>query len=1133
MYKSLISAITAVSITASSLLCITANAEEQIMNNAVSGYISLSEGLKIAGTDKTPKIHIDKNDYSSVIRAANDLADDIKSVTSKTPVIDNDNLITVSSDGNNSIIIDENSMSVFVPEAIANDAQCYIAAYDKYGVLSAAAKSINATTNSTNDEKNTSFIFENSLTKPAGGKLKAFVWAKNMKSLTDVSSLYSSVDLKDVDIAIGTIGMSDTIDTLISNGRLNVREIRGKWESFTIQQIDNTIVIAGSDKRGTIYGIYDFCEKIGVSPWYWWSDADIVPAENLYVNLPDGGYTEGEPSVKYRGIFINDEYNMSQWSTALGNGKAMTHETYEKIFELLLRLKANYMWPAMRAYSPAFHNDEKNVQLADEYGIVMGSSYDEPLLRNNPGELDTFQDKWEKEHPDKVLYKSGKNETGKNVAYYWTDHDNSQNHVDNKEFLEAYWRESVKNNGEYENVYTLGMRGVHDGSFQTNMDIATALNEIIAVQRKIIQEEICDKTAQKIEDIPQVFIPYKDILAYYNLLEIPDDVTIMWIDDNYGYMRQNANDAERARSGRAGAYYHVSYYGWPTSYLWLSTTQPGLIREEMGKAYDMGADRMWVLNVGDLKPAENDIEYFLRLARDMNNTRETNISDIFASNAKRDFNLNDTDAQKYAEIMDEYYELSNSKRPEFIRSGEFSLTAYGDEAQRYLYRCKKLTDKTESLYNKLSETKKDAFFELALYPIRSFTNMMTDYIQTDRANFYTEQGRGNASYQFADEASAAATSIDADINTFNSLRNGKWNKIMNINPSELQSCDAHITTILEAKTPSELNNTSLAVSVDSQTSLDEKSELTLSIYDTYNKFIDIINQGYGSFEYTLTCGCDDYSGDILGWFNFSKTSGIVSGNDRIYVSLNKNAPIPKGTTNAYIQVLQKLGTDVVDTRYIPVKISNPNVKLDEKTYITSGGTVSIEAEHYSNSVSNGSYEWKIEKDFGRSGDSVKAYPDLSTNVSEPGLSNSAYLEYNVYFEEAGTYTLDVYRMPTLNERGSMQFAVGIDDAQPITLTGTRAYSGSQNKSDKWARGVLDNNEKLSASVSIPTSGLHKIRLYNISPGVVIDKMVLTTNVIKSYFGAPESYNTTYNTDIEAVPLYIEAISQADIKKTYE
>ena len=726
-----------------------------------------------------------------------------------------------------------------------------------------------------------------------GKIVKGFLWADESGDLTSApltdSYTLSTIpegDWSGSDIIIGTLGESDAIDALAAENAIDVSEISGKWESFTIQETGGKIVIAGSDKRGTIYGIYDFCEKIGVSPWSWWADATPVHAEELYVDLPEEGYTEGEPSVKYRGIFLNDEYNFNQWSEALGDGN-MNPETYERVYELLLRLKANTLWPAMHAYSNAFHTNPESAELADKYGIVIGSSHAEPLLRNNLGELDAFQDKWESEHPDRLLYKALENESGKKVAYYWTDHDNNNNPVDNKEFLEDYWRESVQQYGQYENIYTLGMRGVHDGSFQTNMDYATALNEIIECQRRILKEEVADKQGIALEDIPQVFIPYKDIQPLYNQgkLNIPDDVTIMWTDDNYGYVRQNANDEERERDGRTGIYYHVSYYGYPTSYLWLSTTQPGLIREELGKSYDMGADRVWILNIGDLKRAEKEIEYFARLARDVDGTRETDIAEMYAGNAKRDFNMSDADAAEYAAIMDEFYALANSKRPDFFRSDDeasdlnISLTAYGDEAERYLDSYKDICSRTEALYDKLPEIGKAAFFELALYPIRSAKNMAVNYVQTERAKLYSEQGRGAAANIYAAEAAAAADAIENDINTYNTMLDGKWNKMANINPSRLQGCDAHITLDLNAPTVNELDYTELAVMTDSQTEYSDTPSMTVSAYDSYDKFIDVINKGYGELDYEISSTSDALV--------FDKTEGTAYGSDRVRVSVDK------------------------------------------------------------------------------------------------------------------------------------------------------------------------------------------------------------------------------------------------------
>lgn len=1131
--KKFVSAVIATAMMITSVVPMRATAEESTVNNSVSGYISTDTGVKIIGKDKQAKIYVDANDYESVIRAVGDMKEDLSQVSGQAVTIGGSTEIQ-SMSGEvkiSGINISSASMSVDGYKAITENGKGIIAFFDKDGTLSKiviSEDSINSTNGTAHFKELPSFD---------GKTVKGFVWkTENDKlTVTPIAESYTYIetpkatmptdaDWSDANIIVGTIGNSDAIDALAESGVIDISAIKDKWESFTIQENGGNLIIAGSDKRGTIYGIYDFCEKIGVSPWEWWADVTPEKAEELYINLPKDGYTEDEPSVQYRGIFTNDEYNLNQWSTSMGDGN-MNKETYEKIFELILRLKANTLWPAMHQYSNAFHLDAENAVLADKYGVVMGSSHAEPLLRNNLGELYPYQQKWIEEHPDKTLYINTKDDSGRKVSYMWTDHDADGNAVDNKEFLTDYWRDSVKTNGSYENIYTLGMRGVHDGSFSTNMDTTTALNEIIAAQRKILEEELC-KDGRKIEDIPQIFIPYKDVQAIYNTgaLKIPDDVTIMWTDDNYGYVRQNADDTERARAGKTGTYYHISYYGYPTSYLWLASTQPGLIREELKKSYDMGANKVWILNVGDLKPAEKEIEYFADLARNVWSTSNTEISSIYEQNAKRDFNMNEADAKEYAAIMDMYYQIANSKRPEFLRTGDFSMTAYGDEGERYINKYKDICARAETLYEKLPNDKKTSFFELALYPIRTATNMAIDYVQTDRANLYLNQGRGAAANKYAEEAAKAVKQINADIEYYNSMLDGKWNKMMNNNPEKLQGCDAHITTELNAPKATSLDYTELEVMTDSQINYSDNPSMTISAYDTYDKFIDVINKGYGGLSYEISSD----SNALV----FDKNSGISYGSDRVHVSVDKTKAAI-GVTEATVTIKQKLNGNIIDAKEIAVTIENPAEEFSEKTYVEAGGVVSIEAEHYTAKADVNGYLWKEEKDFGRSGNTMKAYPETANNANEQDLKNSAaYMEYNVYFTNTGSYTLDVYRMPTLNERGNMRFAVAVDDGTPTVLNGTNKYSGSKSKTDAWAKGVLCNSERLTTKVNIASAGYHTIRLYNVSAGVVIDKMVLSKNSVSSYFGAPESYNTTYNT-LKEKSNVTEDTEVSGIEKMYE
>src|SRR5258708_6950832 len=384
-------------------------------------------------------------------------------------------------------------------------------------------------------------------------------------------------------IIIGTIGKSPAIDQLIRGGKINAAAIAGKWESFLIQVVlrplpgvAQALVIAGSDRRGTIYGIYDVSEQMGVSPWYWWADVPVQHQNPLFVKA--GVYLQGPPAVKYRGIFLNDEApSLTGWvHERFGNYK---HQFYEKVFELLLRLKANYLWPAM--WDNAFNEDDPlNPKLADEYGIVMGTSHHEPMLR--------AQQEW-KRHG-----------TGP-----W-------DYAKNSDVLQKFWDEGIERNKAYECIITLGMRGDGDLPMSESANVAL-LEKIVDDQRKIIASRV----NKDLSAVPQDWALYKEVQEYYEKgMPFPDDVPPLCCDDNWGNLRRLPTEAERKRRGGAGIYYHFDYVGDPRSYKWLNTIPITKVWEQMNLAYEYGADRIWIVNVGDLKPMEFPIEFFLTLARD-------------------------------------------------------------------------------------------------------------------------------------------------------------------------------------------------------------------------------------------------------------------------------------------------------------------------------------------------------------------------------------------------------------------------------------------------------------------------------------------------------------------------------------
>jgi Glycosyl hydrolase family 115 len=452
---------------------------------------------------------------------------------------------------------------------------------------------------------------------------------------SDVSALRGPV------VLIGTLGQSALIDDLVRRERLDVRRVSGQWETFLIgtvrrplPAVPEALVIVGSDRRGTAFGAYELSQAIGVSPWYFW--ADVTPDRERSLIVAAGTRRFGPPSVRYRGIFLNDEdWGLQRWAARTFDPETgdIGPKTYRRVFELLLRLKANTLWPAMHACTRPFNADPASARLADEYAIVMGSSHAEPMLRNNVRE-------WTAPHPD-------------------------YNYVTNREGVRAYWEERVRTNGRFENVYTLGMRGIHDSDIQgtrTAEERVRVLEQVFADQRALLLQHV----DPQVERVPQMFCAYKEVLALYRAgLKVPDDVTIVWPDDNFGFIRSFASADERRRAGGFGVYYHISYLGSPLAYLWLGTTPPALIWEEMNKAYDHGADRIWIVNVGDIKPAEIGTELFLQMAWDGGRWRRDNLPRFLKEWATREFGA--TQAAAIADVMDEYYRLNFQRKPEHLQ----------------------------------------------------------------------------------------------------------------------------------------------------------------------------------------------------------------------------------------------------------------------------------------------------------------------------------------------------------------------------------------------------------------------------------------------------------------------------------
>lgn len=568
-----------------------------------------------------------------------------------------------------------------------------------------------------------------------------------------------------VPIWAGTIGRNPAIDRLIASGRLDARRLTGAWESFVIATVPRpapgipaALVIAGSDRRGTAFGIYELSRAIGVSPWHWW--ADVAPLRHADLRVRPGTRHFGPPSVKYRGIFLNDEdWGLAPWAAGTSEPEAggIGPRTYSRIFELLLRLKANTLWPAMHRITPAFNADPANARLADRHAIVMGSSHAEPMLRNNVRE--------------------------------WQDGADRFNYATNRDGVRRYWEQRVATNAAFETIYTLGMRGIHDSGMvgPTSVEGRRALLEqIFADQRAMIAAHV----DPRVERVPQMFAPYKEVLDIYRAgLRVPDDVTILWPDDNFGYIRRFPDAAERRRAGGSGVYYHLSYLGAPLSYLWLSTTPPALIREEMGRAYDAGADRIWIANVGDIKPAELATDYFLALAWDVPGTRARTVDAFVRDWAAETIDAGQADA--VAQILATHHRLNFERRPEHLqwwlpgdrpRPSPLSVA----EADARLADFAANTTALAKVSAAVPQVRRDALFELVGYPVEA-AGLANQRFFAAEAHDRLRDGNPAEAMRRGAVALAANARLRTLTRAYNeTVAGGKWRGFMAMEPADGQ-----------------------------------------------------------------------------------------------------------------------------------------------------------------------------------------------------------------------------------------------------------------------------------------------------------------------------------------------------------
>ncbi|HEY5381658.1 MAG TPA: glycosyl hydrolase 115 family protein [Acidobacteriaceae bacterium] len=870
-------------------------------------------------------------------------------------------------------------------------------------------------------------------------------------------------------VLIGTIGKSPLIDGLIKRHKLDVSGIAGKWESAVTTIVERpmpgvrrALVIAGADKRGTIYGIYDLSEQIGVSPWYWWADVRVPHEDALYVE--PGRVVQPVPAVKYRGIFFNDEAPaLSGWTKEKFGG--MDSQFYTKVFELLLRLKANFLWPAM--WNNAFAADDPaNPKLADEYGIVMGTSHEEPMMRA------------EKEWTN-----------GGHGAWDYTT---------NAKEIDEFWRKGMERDKNYEEVVTLGMRGEGDTPMPAGAN-TKLLERIVADQREILKQTVNPDVTK----VPQVWALYKEVQGYYEKgMRVPDDVTLLWSDDNWGDLRRLPTAEERKRTGGAGIYYHFDYVGGPRSYKWLNTNPIPKVQEQMNLAIAYGADRLWVVNVGDGKPMEFPIEFFLDYARTPQRWDKDHLDEFTKLWATREFGPEHAD--EIATAMEEYTRYNGRRKPELIDANTFSLTDYG-EADRVYGERKALEDRVDKLATELPENERASYFELIQYPVDACANLTEMYITAGRnaADGRVGNPRANAEAAEVQRMFARDAALSAEYN--HGIENGKWDHMMD---------QTHIGYTMWSDPPANVMPAVSWIQVPEEGSLGVSAEdaaferagrqfgFSLGTIDSVSqatRTLTLFDRGKTPVAYTVTTSAP--------WIVASSNAGMVGAVGGWEQKVELRVDWSKLASDRAEGTVTVSSGEARPMRYTLHAIKLPVTRANAQGFVESDGYVAMEAadtwKKTADGAGTGAAQWEELPGYGETRSAMTVFPVTAESKTDSGAS----LEYRMYLYDSGEFQLEATLAPTLNfvpGRG-LRFAVSVDDG-PRTVVDELEH----NTEKDWARAVSDGVRHVTLPLSIAASGYHTLKIWAVDPGVVLERLVVSHGangyLRPSYLGPPESFH---------------------------
>ncbi|MFE1342581.1 glycosyl hydrolase 115 family protein [Streptomyces sp. NPDC058733] len=933
---------------------------------------------------------------------------------------------------------------------------------------------------------------------------------------------------------IGTIGRSPLVDALVAAGKLDVSGVRGKWETSLqtvvdrpMPGVDRAFVIAGSDQRGTVFAAYDVSRGIGVSPWYYWADVRPVHRDGLYV-LP-GLHTQGTPAVKYRGFFVNDENPaLGTWAPSVfGPGKApgfpggFNAAFYAKLFELLLRLKGNYLWPAVwgRAFA---EDDPANHATATAYGVVMGTSHEAPMMRGI--------EEWNRHAVPAVRDKDGTIVTPGHDPYGGTGEWSFRY---NAEAVKAYWRDGIRRMADqgFEGVVTLGMRGNGDTALSDG-DGIELMGQIIAAQRQIIAEV----TGKDVTTVPQVWTMYKEVQRYWDHgLRAPDDVTVVFTDDNWGNVRKLPDTVRDPRSGGYGLYYHFDYVGAGRNYKWVDTNSLPNVLDQLHQVHAFGGHGLWVCNSGDVKGNERPTQFFLDYAWAPDRWTRDELGEWDLRYARQNFD--GRLAEEIAAVLRTYEQLQARRKPELLnrrqtldpskdpasasavvtddRATPFSQTDYG-ELDRVTGEWQELAARADGVATRLPARDQDAWFELVGYPVQATANL---YLlrQAQFTNLlYAAQGRA-ATNDLADRAEARFADDVALADRFNNrVAGGRWKGFqtqthIGYGDQDRYGADAawqeppapdHIFPAVQRIDPPTAARMGVAVDGSAAWWPHAAEDAVLPVFSPYGTrpapWVDVFNRGLTPFRYRIRTG--------VPWLTADRPAGTVVRERRVVFAVDWERA-PRGVTRVPVTLTGSEGTQVTVTAVI----DHPAVPRSRlKGFVEADGHVSVEAAHFSRSVAAGGVSWQRVPGIGRTGDGMEPFPVTAPRQSP---AHGPRLEYDVSLFTTGTVTVWAHVSPrnaALPGGAGLLYAVSFDDAAPQSVDIVAATGSSDlTMNTQWGRNTADNVNRTATRHRIGSLGHHVLKVWMVDPTVVLQKIVIDTGGLRySYLGPEESMRLT-------------------------